>query len=197
MKSSSAAERNEQVQEMYRKYSGSVKRRCQAYLRDVAAAEDAAQEVFLRLIHHFESVPSEGEAQAYIATCTANLCRNLLRDARAHQQKMDSFTYNTVDEFASHESWVEARQLVQRLLDEADTDARVAVVRYHVDDVNQQAIAEEQNVTRRTVINRIDRFLTHALESMARWDASEPQPPPAEVRPLQLAAVGPKIRRRS
>ena len=160
--------------ECTRKYAGSVRRRCRSYLRDPDAAEDAAQEVFIRLLTHFESVPPEDEkAQAFIATCVNNLCKTKLLKAKTQQSKLERLAHEVVDLFDSDESKVEARQLVHRVLQEADTDCRVSVVKYHFEEVDQATIAREQNVTPRTVINQIQRLFQGARLFLEKCDLGE------------------------
>jgi RNA polymerase sigma-70 factor, ECF subfamily len=48
--------------------------------RDPAAAEDAAQETFLRVYRHLARVPADREALHWIYRVATNLCLNELRD---------------------------------------------------------------------------------------------------------------------
>jgi len=162
--------RNESVQRMYRKFNGLVRRKCRTFLRNPVEAEDAAQEVFVRLLNHFDSIPSDAEAEAYIAACAANFCRNQLRNEKSQREKLQGLRDRELDEF---EPRVEARQLVRKLVAEEDTDCRAAIVRYHFDDVDQGTIAKEQNVTRRTVINRLNGFSSRARDFVEKCELGE------------------------
>jgi len=52
--------------ELYRSYGRAVYVRCRRILGDSAAAEDAAQETFLRVHRHLAKAPSDQQAIAWI-----------------------------------------------------------------------------------------------------------------------------------
>lgn len=62
-----------------RRQINSVLRLACAYLKCYAEAEDAAQEVFLKLYRSEMTFDSPKEERAWLLTVTANLCRNRLR----------------------------------------------------------------------------------------------------------------------
>jgi len=60
----------------------SVLRLACSYLKCRAEAEDAAQEVFLRLYRSPVSFETEKDERAWLLTVTANICKNILRSPR-------------------------------------------------------------------------------------------------------------------
>src|SRR5258705_13520736 len=68
------------VAELCRKFGLAIYSRCRRLLRDDVAAEDATQEVFLRVLRHIESAPSDQAALAWIYRISTNYCLNFLRD---------------------------------------------------------------------------------------------------------------------
>jgi RNA polymerase sigma factor (sigma-70 family) len=166
------AARNDRVQRMYRKYAGLVRKKCRAYLRDADEAEDAAQEVFVRLLQHFDSIPSDEDIQAFIGTCAANLCRNKLRDAKSHQEKqtLTKWTERTEDGF---ESKVEAKQIFHRVVHEMEEDHAIAFTRFYRDHVDQGTIARELYVTRRTVINWLNKSSERVVDFVTKCELGE------------------------
>jgi RNA polymerase sigma-70 factor, ECF subfamily len=162
--------RNQRVQIMYRRYAKTIYARCRRLLNDADEAEDAAQEVFMRVLKHLESAPSDEDALPWIYRISSNYCLNQLRNTKARSKHLEGMPRQFVDEF---EPAVVNRQLAKQIVAEATTDHRVPVVMYHLKDVDQQTIAEELGVTRRTVINRLNAFAENARKFMSKVNLGE------------------------
>ncbi len=64
-------------------HGDSIKRMCCVYLRDLGAAEDAAQETFIKAYAHIDSL-MEGEIQsekAWLSRIAINTCKDILRSS--------------------------------------------------------------------------------------------------------------------
>src|SRR5262245_32247471 len=72
----------ESLQATYRRWGKLIHRRCLALLGEAAAAEDATQEVFVRLMRHAGRLAPEGGTGylAWIYRVATNHCLNVLRD---------------------------------------------------------------------------------------------------------------------
>src|SRR5262245_12099271 len=70
------------VTELYRSYGGIIYARCRKLLGDDSAAEDAAQETFIRVFRHLDRAPDERAALAWIYRIATNYCLNEIRDRR-------------------------------------------------------------------------------------------------------------------
>ena len=68
-----------ELDDAYRRWGGQIYRRCLKLLGDAAAAEDATQEVFVRLMRHAGRLSSEGGYLAWIYRVATNHCLNVLR----------------------------------------------------------------------------------------------------------------------
>src|SRR5688572_30207570 len=68
------------LDDAYRRWGGQIYRRCLKLLGDAAAAEDATQEVFVRLMRHADHLAPEGGYLAWIYRVATNYCLNALRD---------------------------------------------------------------------------------------------------------------------
>ena len=71
----------EQVLQLYDAYSDDVYRLACSYLLDPHNAQDAVQEVFLRLLERPCAI-RPGKERAYLARVTANYCKDCLRRAK-------------------------------------------------------------------------------------------------------------------
>ncbi len=86
--------------EIYDRYSTHVYNFAYRFLRNTAAAEDATQEVFMRVIKHANQYKSEAKFSTWLFTITANWCRDFMRKADNKRKESDSILLTLP---ASHE----------------------------------------------------------------------------------------------
>src|SRR5512143_3873274 len=67
---------------LYREYGPAVYRRCLRLLRDRDAAQDATQEVFVKLVSNMGRLEGRGEVLPWIYRVATNHCLNLGRNTR-------------------------------------------------------------------------------------------------------------------
>src|SRR6266581_4508028 len=65
--------------EIYDRYSGPVYNFAYRFLRNSEAAEDATQEVFMKVIKHAGQYKSDAKFSTWLFTITANWCRDHMR----------------------------------------------------------------------------------------------------------------------
>lgn len=153
------------VAELYRKFGPAIYSRCRRLLRDDVAAEDATQEVFLRVLRHIESAPTDQAALAWIYRISTNYCLNQLRDRSRQAEPVDELP----DAPGEHpEPSLLDRDLAMRLVMRAPDKLRAPAVLYYVDGLEQEQIAKTLGVSRRTVINRLGEFADRARKFVAR-----------------------------
>lgn len=158
------------VAELYRKFGPAIYSRCRRLLKDDVAAEDATQEVFLRVLRHIESAPDDQAALAWIYRISTNYCLNYLRDRSRHAEPVEDIP----EEPGEHpELSMLDRDLAMRLVMRAPEALRAPAVLYYVDGLEQEQVAKALGVSRRTVINRLGAFASRARKFIARQD-----PPP-------------------
>jgi RNA polymerase sigma-70 factor (ECF subfamily) len=153
------------VAELYRKFGPAIYSRCRRLLKDDAAAEDATQEVFLRVLRHIESAPTDQAALAWIYRISTNYCLNWLRDRSRQAEPTDELP----EEPGDHpEPALIDRDLALRLVMRAPEALRAPAVLYYVDGLEQEQVAKMLGVSRRTVINRLGQFASRARKFIAR-----------------------------
>jgi len=64
-----------------REYGPSLKRTCYLYLKDVALAEDAAQETFVKAWRSFSTFRGDCSEKTWLMRIAVNICRDMLRSA--------------------------------------------------------------------------------------------------------------------
>lgn len=151
--------RSHKVQRLYQRYGPVIYSRCRRMLKDPVAAEDATQEVFLRVVRQTALPPGEKAALAWICRISTNYCLNYLRDEQRHAEAVETVPEQAVGGF---EGQVCARQLTGRLLEEAPPDLMAPVLLFHLRGMEQARIAKALGVSRRTVLYRLSEFARRA-----------------------------------
>jgi RNA polymerase sigma-70 factor (ECF subfamily) len=145
--------------ELYSELGPTIYARCRQILRDTAAAEDATQEVFLRVHDQLARLPGRREAFAWLYRAATNHCLNEVRNGRTRASLMQAVP---PPDGPDTEQRISQQDLVIRVVRELPAELGVAAWLYHVDGLEQAEIAEICGISRRTVISRLNRFATLA-----------------------------------
>jgi RNA polymerase sigma-70 factor (ECF subfamily) len=148
--------------QLYAAHGRSVRAHCARLLGDVASAEDATHEVFLRVGRRTCRLPPASEMRAWLFRVATNHCLNELRRrgvrARTPPQLSRWTTGNTEDAMA-------ARNDARRFLERLPPRARAVAWLIYVDGMLQQEVAEALGVSRRTVVNSLNQVRTRFGQS--------------------------------
>ena len=156
---------------LYEKFAPAIYAHCRRFLQSPAAARDATQEAFVRVIARGVVLPREEEALRYLYRVSTNVCLNLLREHNVHTRAAPTLAANA-PYVGSAESGLADREFVNAVLERCgEGGAKVAVMHY-LDGMSQVEIAEVLGITRRTVFNRL-RKLTRIADDLLR---SVPRP---------------------
>lgn len=145
---------------LYRKFGALIYGRCRRMLRDSTAAEDATQEVFLRAFKHLDRAPTDAAALPWLYRITSNYCLNRLRDDKrgaaalsvaSRDERSDDF------EAAAH-----ARDFARRVVMRVPARLREPAMLHYVEGLEQAQVGRALGICRRTVINRLASFTSHA-----------------------------------
>jgi RNA polymerase sigma-70 factor (ECF subfamily) len=176
----SAAIDRAELEALYRSYGPLVRRRARSILGDDLEAQDAVQEVFVRVIKSAADFRRQSQPSTWLYRIATNLCLNRVRDGRRRRDHLDRF-----GEQVHHAppppapSSPDARATLRRVLAQLPEELAEIAVYYWVDEMDQAEIAEILGVSRRTVGNRLERFRAEALRLMD--DARVAAPAPAGV----------------
>jgi RNA polymerase sigma-70 factor, ECF subfamily len=156
----------EQAARLYREYGPAVYRRCLRLLRDREAAQDATQEVFVKLVRDMERLQGRSEVLPWIYRVTTNHCLNLRRAARRHgEEALDPDL--EVSPGGGAEVFPD-RRLAQQVLSRFDAATQAVAVGVFVDGMEHEEVAAALGISRRTVSRKLDRFLANARKYLAR-----------------------------
>lgn len=152
---------------LYARHRGAVRARCRQLLRNAAAAEDALQETFTRVLRHAHHLPPEAEALPWLYRIATNYCLNELRHLRiASTVEMDDEPLR--DTPPSPEERVSHRQMVRKVLAPIPAKLRDVGLLRHVDGMLDSEIAAALGVSRRTVVYRLLAFRQRAAADVLR-----------------------------
>jgi RNA polymerase sigma-70 factor (ECF subfamily) len=139
---------------LYRGYRNKVLKRARQLLRNEEAAEDATQEVFLRLMDDKERALLHPEPLAWLYRVTTNLCLNRLRD----EKRRTSLIAQNAPRNDQHGIDAEVHTAVVEILRNVPSDLQEIAIYYHADGMTCEEIAALVGVSRRTVGNRLVEF---------------------------------------
>lgn len=142
------------VEALYLRHSRAVYRRARQLLGDAHAAEDVAQEVFIRVLRGGGEVPLEPSAAAWLYRITTNLCLNRLRDGG----RQGALLAQQLSAAAEVRPISEDRATVLSILRNLPEAVQDIAVYFFVDELTYDEIARLTGLSRRTVGNRLLEF---------------------------------------
>ncbi|HQR30309.1 MAG TPA: sigma-70 family RNA polymerase sigma factor [Anaeromyxobacteraceae bacterium] len=159
---------------LYRELGPAVYRRCLRLLGDRAAAEDATQEVFVKLLRDIDRLQDRDTVLPWIYRVATNHCLNLRRDARRRGQDGLSEDLDVLPgaQGAGPEAFPE-RQLAQAVLQRFDEETQAVAVGVLVDGLEHEEIAGALGISRRTVSRKLNRFVENARKFLLRTGSSD------------------------
>lgn len=164
MSSSSTSLKVGEVGELFRQHGPMVYRRAFRLLGRREDAEEATQEVFIRVMRSASSFEGRSGVTTWLYQITTHYCLNLLRD-RARRRQL--WQENAAPDEAPGGPAASELLHLRRLLAEADEQQARAAVYVYLDGMSHEEAAELLGVSKRTVGNLIDRFLAWAQQRSA------------------------------
>ena len=164
---------NLDVEELFRLYGNDVLRMCNVYLRKQSLAEDAFQDVFVKVMTRSDSYRGDSDIKYWILSIARNVCLDYLKSS---YMKRTSFMGDLLDKTkpVSEEKKrikpLPGNQVEERLIDAMDTSSPlldavqnlpakykdVILLRFYFD-MDNEAIAKQLGITESTVRSRLMR----------------------------------------
>lgn len=148
---------HDRVNELYRTLGPLIRSRCARLLGDPGLAEDATQEVFIRMIRKAGDLPDATAYLKWLYRVSTNYCLNWIRDNRRLE-------YRAPEELPERgrapelEERLALRQVLDAVLHDADERMQQVFVYAFVDGLTQDEVADLIGVSRRAVVKRIKRL---------------------------------------
>jgi RNA polymerase sigma-70 factor (ECF subfamily) len=149
----------EKAAELYRTYGPAVFRRCLKLLRNRDAAQDATQEVFVKLVRDIAKLDDPAIVLPWIYRVATNHCLNVIRNRGRHgEAELGDFEIADAGAAVSFPD----RHLASSILSRFDEGTRAVAVGVLVDGMGHEELAGALGVSRKTVERRLARFLERA-----------------------------------
>ena len=161
----------QRTEQWYRQYGESVYRRCRRLLGDEAQAWDFTQEVFLRAHQQAGALRQAPSALAWLLTIADRQCLSALRRRRVEQraalsEHVRALALPTMDD-ALERALLDA-DLVTHVLAHCAEDVQQIVVHRFLDELEQEQIAQRLDISRKTVIRKLQAFYATARALLER-----------------------------
>jgi RNA polymerase sigma-70 factor (ECF subfamily) len=143
-----------------------VLRRCRRLLKDEAAALDALQDVFARLMekdHTSLEFPS-----SFLYTMATRICIDRIRSARSQPVKEAEGILEEIAASGDLEARMFAGRILDRLFRREEGNTRVIAVLYYVDGLSYEEVAEQVGLSASAVRKRLERLRSRSAPWAAR-----------------------------
>ncbi len=145
------------ITELHQRYGALVERKCQAILSNAEAARDAAQEVFIRLMNHYQLFLQEACPIGWLYRTCTNVCIDELRRRRrrndlALTKEMEQVLASTSP---SAEAVLGSREELRRLIKRLDRRTLQILIYHYLDGMTQEEIATTMGLSRKTVWSKL------------------------------------------
>ena len=164
---------NLDVEELFRLYGNDVLRMCNVYLRKQSLAEDAFQDVFVKVMTRSDSYRGDSDIKYWILSIARNVCLDYLKSS---YMKRTSFMGDLLDKTKPQSEEkkrikpLPGNQVEERRIDAMDTSSPlldavqnlpakykdVILLRFYFD-MDNEAIAKQLGITESTVRSRLMR----------------------------------------
>jgi RNA polymerase sigma factor (sigma-70 family) len=159
--------------EIYDRYSGRIYNFAFRFLKNAEAAEDAVQEVFVKMMRHANQFNGDAKLSTWLFSITANWCRDYLRKAdNKNKENADVLvSLPTPSELAPDRNLErrENEQLVRKALDALTSEQREAILLSRYQGLSYAEIAQIAGCSEGAVKTRVFR----AMETLKKTLAGE------------------------
>lgn len=146
------------VASLYQRYGFQVERRCKRILSDPTEAEDAVQDVFIRLIRHGGAFRGDAEWMTWLYRVATNVCLNYLRSRKRRITALQCFGEERRSDAFTPPKTSDRRDVVVGAIRRTDRKTQQIVIHYFFDEMTQGEIAELIGISRVSVNRKLQRF---------------------------------------
>ena len=161
--------------EIYDRYSGRIYNFAFRFLKNSEAAEDATQEVFVKMLKHANQFHGDAKLSTWLFSITANWCRDYLRKADNKSKESDDVLVSlpAPSELAPDRNLErrESERRVQRALQSLTAEQREAILLSRYQGLSYAEIAQIAGCSEGAVKTRVFRAM-ETLKKILTGDAS-------------------------
>jgi RNA polymerase sigma factor (sigma-70 family) len=149
--------------EIYDRYSGRIYNFAFRFLKNSEAAEDAVQEVFVKMLKHANQFHGDAKLSTWLFSITANWCRDYLRKADNKSKESDDvlITLPAPSELAPDRNLErrQSEQRVRRALEALTAEQREAILLSRYQGLSYAEIAQIAGCSEGAVKTRVFRAM--------------------------------------
>jgi len=147
------------IRRAYETYGHLVLRRCQLLLRDPDLAQDALQEVFMRVFKYSEKFKEVQAPIAWLYRVSTNVCFTMLSQnkRKKYQQEEDALTQDLMNSNVANAALGE-KAILMKFLQEFDEKTRTVALLHLVDELPQERIGELTGWSRQTINKKLKKI---------------------------------------
>jgi RNA polymerase sigma-70 factor (ECF subfamily) len=161
--------------EIYDRYSGRIYNFAFRFLKNAEAAEDATQEVFVKMLKHANQFHGDAKLSTWLFSITANWCRDFLRKADNKSKESEDVLISlpAPSELAPDRNLErrESERRVQRALQSLTAEQREAILLSRYQGLSYAEIAQIAGCSEGAVKTRVFRAM-ETLKKILTGDAS-------------------------
>jgi RNA polymerase sigma-70 factor, ECF subfamily len=150
---------NREVAEVYERYGHLILRRCRGILRDSALAEDAMQEVFVKVMRYGKELQNADAPLRWLYRVADRCSFDALKKRKSRREDLEDVPLDAPHPGIS----AEELNIVTRFLEKLDDKARQIAVLAYFDGLSQGEIADETGWSRQTINKKMK-----AIHELAR-----------------------------
>jgi RNA polymerase sigma factor (sigma-70 family) len=152
------------IERLYRQHAQALIAHCTSLLGNSSAARDAVHDAFERILRHTAEPPVEGSHTVpYLYRTSTNICLDMLRHQRVRRRVEPQIGARAADGDARDPSHTE-RDYARTLLAGVGSRTAAVGVMHFVHGMNQQEIAAELGMSRRSIFNHLRKLEERAAE---------------------------------
>jgi RNA polymerase sigma-70 factor (ECF subfamily) len=160
------ADRDERIARFYSSYRSAIYRQCRRML--AADAEDAVQDVFVRLATNLEAAPANAALPFWIQRIVRNHCLNEIRNERRRRRLHSDSLAREPSSRSRVGEILEARDLVRRVVSRAPDRLTVVAWLHHVEGQTQEEVGQTLGLSRRTIVTCLAEIRRRATKAAAQ-----------------------------
>lgn len=142
--------REKRFEEIYMEYKDTVFAISIMYLKDYQLAEDAAQEVFVKVLKKLNSLKDKSKTKAWISKIAINVCRNKLKHSSRREIPYDTMPQNMQNDIISDIDFA-----IDESLSSLNPELKEVVILYYYQGFTQKEISAILNIPATTTAYRL------------------------------------------
>ena len=153
-----------EIEQLYRQHAPALIAHCTCLLGNASSARDAVHDAFERILRHKADPPVEGSHTVpYLYRTSTNICLDMLRHQRVIRRVEPQISARAAESDARDPAHTE-RSFARTLLSRVGSRTAAVGVMHFVHGMNQQEIAAELGMSRRSIFNHLRKLEQRAAE---------------------------------